>query len=177
MRATLRAAAVARLLDADTSAGTRVYASRTLPQEADDLRGVGPAIVVWVTREAHQHIGQSPIYQTQCTISVQAWASAADDEALDEVCDTLVDEIQAAIMTTTWPAEVDRVSSITVSTEIGQRANSRELVGRVDIEFIAEYRTEFLRADDWSDFTRVDAETDIPPADGDTDISWTEEAA
>lgn len=174
-RAEIRELAVDELKAGATSAEDRVYPSRSLPQDAADLRGVGPAIIVWVTSERHEMDGEPPTYQTTCELHVEAWATADDDEALDTLLDALGDDVESTIMTGGIFGLVDKVRSIDHRHEIGQRADSRDLAGRTEVVFSLEYKTEFERPEE-SDFLSVYAETDVPPADSVADITWTQEA-
>ncbi len=89
-RKLIREAIVQRLIDAGTTAGSKVYENRTRPVWEGSL----PAINVWTESETPILINEAPkIYERTLIVVIEAYASARAD--IDDDLDALSNQIEA----------------------------------------------------------------------------------
>jgi len=161
-RAAVRDDTVTRLIG-KTDAGARVFPSRTVPLKEVAL----PAICIFTTREEGRNDGVGvPVLKRTLQLAVQAFASAATDEALEEAADTLAEQITDTLLTDpAWVAQFEKVVSVDTQIALNAEGDRRRIAAL--ILFTLQMRSmvyEPVIPDDFTDFhADVDA---IDPSKG-----------
>jgi len=131
-----------RLLGA-TNAGDRVYVSRVLPFVPEDLVE-GPAVVVGVSSERHDKVGQSPTYQTTTTCTVDCYATADDEETLQDTLDDVLDQVEGVLVAGPFRDQFNGITNIQTQSAAEQIEDANILMGRIGTIFDCVYTTQFV---------------------------------
>ncbi len=139
----IRADVKARLLAANTAAGNRVYVSRILPLSPEDVAD-GPAIVFGVLAEKHEEIGPAPLYRTTATCTLDCYATDADETALQDVLDDLVEQVEGVLFAGAFRDQFNAITSIEVQSAAEQLEDATQLFGRIGMRWDCTYTTVFV---------------------------------
>ena len=150
----IRAATVAALKAAATSAGNRVFASRMVPSQAVDGAGAPmednfPLLLVYTsdTDEESRSIGGNA-YKAQTQVAVECLALVPadvelDDDALDDALDPLAEAVKAALLCTDWSNQFEQVNRVRTTKRLNGEGKSRLCTAQ--IVFTGAHHTAYFR--------------------------------
>lgn len=142
-RDTLRTRAVAALIAAATSAGASVYSSRKDPAKTEELPIL--RVSAGIERKTTQGVAiETPSFRAVASISVQALAASTDLDAAEATIETLIDEVQNALFTSSdfLAAPVLHVDAVEIE-DPEYSSDNAEFIGMVRMRFDIAYLDEY----------------------------------
>jgi hypothetical protein len=141
-RNTIRERAVAALVDAGTEAGADVFSNRVDPVKADRL----PLLSVSMGRERKATQGlmrETPEFRAVATLEVRAFAGGADIANVEDTLETLIDEVQNALLTSATFMATPILHIDAVEVDVEYNGQAAENIGFASITFDIAYLDEY----------------------------------
>jgi len=160
-RRDIRNDAATRIVAAGTDAGSRVYKSRALPIQSEQL----PLCTVYTPNERNNWGGDTePTYLTTTTLVVDCVVFGRDDAATEDALDELVAQVEDALIGSfDWRKQFTRCGQYSIDVQPGQ--DGKLLFINARLSFDVDTLTTWIEPA-VDDFAQAVIDVDLYPPDG-----------